>query len=108
MEEFMKRLMGIAILLLLCSAGAATGDGVSLLWKNRDTDALSNKVVFVEEQPCSYLALVNADPGNGRLAWAAVNTAGFAISNTVTTNLPPPTGLLSAGTKTGSGIKALE
>jgi|WetSurMetagenome_2_1015567.scaffolds.fasta_scaffold799661_2 hypothetical protein len=87
----MKRLMVIALLLLLCgssastvnddeqctalvAAGAATVDGVSLLWKNRDADALSNKVVFVEEQPYSYLALVNADPGNGRLAWAAVNT----------------------------------
>jgi hypothetical protein len=123
MEEFMKRLMVIALLLLLCgasawtvnddeqctalvAASAATVDGVSLLWKNRDADALSNKVVFVEEQPYSYLALVNADPGNGRLAWAAVNTAGFAISNTVTTNLPPPAGLLSASTAPSAGASS--
>jgi hypothetical protein len=31
-----------------------------MLWKNRDTDNLSNKVVFVREAPFSYLALVDA------------------------------------------------
>lgn len=72
------------------ATGAGTVDGGSLLWKNRDNpNALSNKVVFVEDKPYSYLALVDAEPGNGRLAWAALNAAGFAVANTATDNLPP-------------------
>lgn len=72
------------------ATGAATVDGGSLLWKNRDNASeLSNKVIYVEEAPYSYLALVDGDPANGRLAWAALNSAGFGIANTATTNLPP-------------------
>ncbi len=74
----------------LVATGAGTVDGASLLWKNRDNPSeLSNKVVFVEDKPYSYLALVDGEPGNGRLAWAALNAAGFAVANTATTNLPP-------------------
>ena len=36
--------------------GEATADGRPMLWKNRDTDQLSNKVVFVDDRPYSYLA----------------------------------------------------
>lgn len=39
----------------------ATAEGVPLLWKNRDTGVLSNKVVYVKDEPYCYLALVNAD-----------------------------------------------
>lgn len=59
-----------------------------MLWKNRDTDTLSNKVVFVKEAPYGYLALVDADDPSGRRAWAGINTEGFAIINTVAYNLP--------------------
>jgi hypothetical protein len=76
----------------LVASAAATADRAPLLWKNRDTDQLSNKVVFVEEQPFSYLALVNADDTGGRMAWAGVNSAGFAIVNSVAYNLPRPSG----------------
>jgi Acyl-coenzyme A:6-aminopenicillanic acid acyl-transferase len=73
----------------LVATGTATVDGGSLLWKNRDNPSeLSNKVVFVEDTPYSYLALVDGEPANGRLAWAALNAAGFAVANTATTNLP--------------------
>jgi Acyl-coenzyme A:6-aminopenicillanic acid acyl-transferase len=73
----------------LVATGAGTVDGASLLWKNRDNPSeLSNKVVYVEDAPYKYLALVDGEPGNGRLAWAALNTAGFAVANTATTNLP--------------------
>jgi Acyl-coenzyme A:6-aminopenicillanic acid acyl-transferase len=103
----MKRYLVIGLILLgVCGAGvwtadveectsvvatgAGTVDGASLLWKNRDNPSeLSNKVVFVEDAPYSYLALVDGEPGNGRLAWAALNAAGFAVANTATTNLPP-------------------
>lgn len=72
----------------LVASGAATTNGAPLLWKNRDTDTLSNKVVFVSEQPYSYLALVNAEDTSGRIAWAGLNSAGFAIANSVAYNLP--------------------
>jgi hypothetical protein len=61
-----------------------------MLWKNRDTDALSNKVILVKEAPYAYLALVDADDASGRRAYAGLNAAGFAIMNTVAYNLPGP------------------
>ena len=45
---------------------AASAHRVPVLWKNRDTGTLSNKVVYVEEEPFSYLGLVNADAPGGR------------------------------------------
>jgi hypothetical protein len=76
----------------LVASGAATADRAPLLWKNRDTDQLSNKVVFVKEQPYSFLALVNADDTSARMAWAGLNAVGFAISNSVAYNLPQESG----------------
>jgi len=69
--------------------GSATGSPV--LWKNRDTGNLSNKVVFVDERPFSFLALVDADTPSGRHTFAGLNETGFAIINTVAYNLPEPT-----------------
>lgn len=74
----------------LVAAPAATRHGGPLFWKNRDTNTLSNKVLLVTEQPYSFLALVDADDRAGRAAWAGVNTAGFAIANTASYNLPQP------------------
>ncbi len=72
------------------ATGVGTVDGGAILWKNRDNPSeLSNKVVFVEDKPYNYLTLVDGDPANGHLAWAALNAAGFAVANTATTNLPP-------------------
>ena len=71
-------------------AGSTTGGPV--LWKNRDTDVLSNKVVFVDEQPYDYLCLANFDAPSGRSCWAGLNSEGFAIINTVAYNLPEPGG----------------
>lgn len=72
--------------------GEATVDGRPLLWKNRDTDQLHNKVVYVDEKPFSYLALVDDDDSSGRVAWAGLNSAGFAICNSVAYNLPAAVG----------------
>lgn len=73
-------------------AAGATADGRPMLWKNRDTDRLSNKVVLVDDKPFSYLGLVNADDPDGRMVWAGVNAAGFAIANSVAYNLPQAPG----------------
>jgi len=73
-------------------AGESTADGRPMLWKNRDTDQLSNKVVFVEDKPYNYLGVVNADDADGRMVWAGVNAAGFAVANSVAYNLPQKSG----------------
>jgi hypothetical protein len=78
----------------LVAAGGATSGGGPLLWKNRDTNTLSNKVILVTEQPYSFLALVDADDSAGRAAWAGVNAVGFGIANSASYNLPQPTGEL--------------
>ncbi|MDD8012189.1 MAG: hypothetical protein PHX05_01765 [Acidobacteriota bacterium] len=71
---------------------AAGQDGRPMLWKNRDTDFLNNKVLFVRESPFSYLALVNAGDRSGRWVYAGLNAAGFAIFNSVAYNLPENSG----------------
>ena len=69
-------------------SSGASYSGRPMLWKNRDTDFLSNKVIFVSESPFSYLALVNAEDRSGRWVYAGLNSAGFAIFNSVAYNLP--------------------
>ncbi len=76
----------------LIATGAATPSGGPLLWKNRDTGTLSNKVILVSEHPYTFLALVDADDAVGRAAWAGINTEGFAIANSASYNLPEPAG----------------
>jgi hypothetical protein len=95
-----SRLLPIALLLMTawpfrgsgCTtaviAPAAGAERRPMLWKNRDTVTLNNKVIYVRETPYSYLALVNADDRSGRWAYAGLNSAGFAIFNSVAYNLP--------------------
>ena len=78
----------------LVATGAATPSGGPLLWKNRDTGTLSNKVILVTEHPHSFLALIDADDTAGRAAWAGVNSVGFGIANSASYNLPQPAGEL--------------
>ena len=70
----------------MAPGGSATGTPV--LWKNRDTSVLSNKVVYVDESPFDYLCLGNARADSGRSCFAGLNEAGFAIINTVAYNVP--------------------
>ena len=69
-------------------ASEASTTGTPILWKNRDTPVLSNKIVFVDEQPFTYLCLANARADSGRSCFAGLNQAGFAIMNTVAYNVP--------------------
>lgn len=66
---------------------AASG-GVPMLWKNRDTSYLSNKVIYVNEKPFSYIGLINHEETSGRFVYAGLNSQGFGIINTVAYNLP--------------------
>ena len=66
----------------------ASVTGTPLLWKNRDTPVLANKVVYIDERPFAYLCLANAEADSGRSCWAGLNSTGFAIMNTATYNVP--------------------
>lgn len=79
-------------------SGGASADGAPMLWKNRDTDVLQNKVIYVEEKPYSYVGLVNAEETSGRWVYAGLNSEGFGIMNSVAYNLP----------KTGGELQDLE
>ena len=79
----------------LVASGPATVSGAPMLWKNRDTGTLANKLVFVDESPHDYLCLANADSDSGRFCYAGLNDAGFAIINTVAYNLPSDSGGLA-------------
>jgi len=67
---------------------AASVEQVPLLWKNRDTDDLSNKVIYVKDTPYCYLGIANANVPSGRQVYAGLNSVGFGIMNTVASNLP--------------------
>lgn len=66
----------------------AAKEGVPILWKNRETGFLSNKVIYVNEMPYSYMGLVNAKETSGRWVYAGLNSEGFGIMNSVAYNLP--------------------
>ncbi len=99
-----KRIALLALLLLLapifageeCTtaiiSGEASFNGAPLLWKNRDTGHIYNKVIYVKEVPYSYIAVVNHDETSGRSVFAGINSAGFAIMNSVAYNLPKKSG----------------
>ncbi|MGD2085742.1 MAG: hypothetical protein PVH61_06105 [Candidatus Aminicenantes bacterium] len=72
--------------------GEAAKQGVPILWKNRDTGFLSNKVIYVNEMPHSYMGLVNEKETSGRWVYAGLNCEGFGIMNSVAYNLPKKTG----------------
>ena len=59
-----------------------------LLWKNRDTSVLSNRIVYVKETPFSYLGLADVEDRSGRSVFAGLNSEGFGIINSVAYNLP--------------------
>ncbi|MFC2146034.1 hypothetical protein ACFLRT_01590 [Acidobacteriota bacterium] len=68
--------------------GEAAKEGAPILWKNRETNFLSNKVIYVNEMPYSYIGLVNAKETSGRWVYAGLNSEGFGIMNSVAYNLP--------------------
>ena len=66
-------------------SGSATADGRPLLWKNRDTDDIQNKLAFLSEGPLAAVAMVTH--GITASVWMGVNESGFAIENSNSTDL---------------------
>jgi len=68
-------------------SGKVTADGRPLLWKNRDTGNPNNKVVFIQGRVYAFLAVVNSTDNEAKHIWQGINSQGFAIMNSLSTDL---------------------
>ena len=95
----MKKLLAFLLLSLFtfhlspCSActsiivaGKATSDGRPVMFKNRDTDCLDNRVERYQGKNYAFIGLVNAPMSSGEV-WTGINEAGFCIMNTASYNI---------------------
>ena len=97
----MKRIFSIAVFLLAiftyqnvaeaCTtaviSGKYTKDGRPMLWKNRDTWAVNNVLMYFDDAKYPYLGLVNSKDRKGKSIWIGMNSTGFAIMNSASYNL---------------------
>ena len=70
-------------------SGKVTADGRPIIWKNRDSDSVHNRVEKAEAGDgikYSFLYLSNSKD-EPKEAWSGVNSAGFSIMNTVSYNI---------------------
>ena len=64
-------------------SASASPDGRPMMWKNRDTGYLDNRLEHFKGEKYSFVGLVNSKQGElGREVWIGSNTAGFSIMNT--------------------------
>ena len=68
-------------------SGKYTKDGRPLLWKNRDTWAINNRIMYFNDAKYSYMGLVNSKDSLGKSLWIGMNETGFAIMNSASYNL---------------------
>jgi hypothetical protein len=70
-------------------SGKYTADGRPLLFKQRDTPQLENKLVAFQDGKYPYLGLANSKDTLGKEVFGGFNKAGFAIMNSASYNLNP-------------------
>ncbi|MCD6202331.1 MAG: hypothetical protein J7K46_11050 [Bacteroidales bacterium] len=68
-------------------SGKYTRTGRPLMWKNRDTKYINNKVVYFKNGPYSCIGVVNSVDTLNKNIWMGINSVGFAIMNTASYNL---------------------
>ena len=81
-------------------SGKATRTGRPLMWKNRDTSKVDNKLLFFSGGTYGFVGLVDADNVKGDEVYGGLNEAGFAIMNSQSDDLASPK-------KSGDGNGAL-
>ncbi len=86
MAHFLTPLEGTACTSVVVS-GKYTHNGRPLLWKNRDTRSIHNKVVYFDSGKYPFVGVVNSNDTLNRSVWMGMNRAGFAIINTASYNL---------------------
>lgn len=69
--------------------GRASRDGRPLLYKQRDSGFLDNKVMLFKDGLYTYIGIVNSEDVEGKEVWGGHNSAGFAIMNSASYNLNP-------------------
>ena len=68
-------------------SGKATRDGRPLMWKNRDTSGLDNKMIYLKGERYDFIGLIDARDKKPENIWAGINTEGFAIMNSASEDL---------------------
>lgn len=68
-------------------SGKATPDGRPLLWKNRDTNILDNKVVYFSTGKYRFLGVINVNDRHAGNVWQGLNSRGFALMNSLSSDL---------------------
>lgn len=86
-------ILGVAIGADACTSaivsGKLTANGRPLMWKNRDTNDLNNRVERIKGHDglLEFVALFDARDLRDTAAWMGFNEVGFAIMNTASYNL---------------------
>ena len=86
-------MMGVIIVADACTSAIVSGkltvNGRPLMWKNRDTNDLNNRVerVMAHDGLMEFVALFDVRDLQDTAAWMGFNEAGFAIMNTASYNL---------------------
>ncbi len=86
--------LSASIHLMACTtaiiSGKGTPDGRPLLFKQRDTGSLQNKLMSFSDGKYEYIGIVNTSDTLGLEVWGGYNSTGFAIMNSASYNLNPP------------------
>ncbi|MGB6864420.1 MAG: hypothetical protein WBE11_01920 [Candidatus Aminicenantaceae bacterium] len=78
-------------------SGKVTPDGRPLLWKNRDTSVLPNKMAFLQGNKYSFIGIIHPLDKEPKNVWAGINSEGFAIMNSASSDLAESTGMVGMG-----------
>lgn len=68
-------------------SGKCTPDGRPILFKNRDTGSTQNRLVYVTGEAYDYIGVVDASDTLATHIWQGVNSAGFAVMNSLSYNI---------------------
>lgn len=68
-------------------SGKVTSDGCPLLWKNRDTNILDNKVMYFSAAKYPFLGVINVNDIHAGNVWQGLNNCGFALMNSLSSDL---------------------
>lgn len=68
-------------------SGKVTPDGCPLMWKNRDTSSLNNKILYFKGAKYNFVGLIDTMDKAGINVWAGINEKGFAIMNSASNDL---------------------
>jgi len=72
---------GASACTLIVASGRATTSGRPLLWKNRDTSKLLNKLMYFKGEKYNFIGLIDSDDVSGQAIWGGLNDKGLAIVN---------------------------